>query len=72
MSKVAFKQADVARFVRGAIAGGWPVDKCELSVKDGALSILPIGAAAASDADDCERRMREAFGEDDGPDAVRR
>ena len=65
--------SDIARVVAGAIRGGWPVGSFEVQVVDrSTIRLLPAGGLPASDADDCERRMREAFGEDDGAHAIRR
>jgi hypothetical protein len=64
MAKVAFKQADVSRMIRGALAAGLVRDQFKLVFKDGELSLLPaIGSETSNLAEDTERRMREAFGE---------
>lgn len=71
--KAAFKQADVARLVRGAISGGLPVGSFKISVDGSGVHLLPLGAPEDTAGDDLERRMQEAFGEDgDGPIALRR
>lgn len=67
-----FHEIDVTRLIRGALKGGWPVDKLKLVVDGGCLTLLSPDGAPVSDAADLERRMKEAFGEDDGPDALRR
>lgn len=42
MPKVAFKQADVTRLVRGAIAGGWPAGTFGLQLVDGKPTLFPV------------------------------
>lgn len=61
--RATFTQAEYARAIAGAIRGGLPVGSFKVVVENGALAILPIAANAPSDdAQDMERRMREAFG----------
>lgn len=61
--RAVIRQADVARVVRGALAGGLPAGSFAVEVVDGAVRLLPIAANAPSDdADELSRRMREAFG----------
>jgi len=62
--RASFRQADVARLVRGAIQGGLPVGSFKIVVENGQPALLPIAANEPSDgAADMSRRMREAFGE---------
>lgn len=42
MPRVAFKEADVARLVRGAIKGGLPVGRICVRLIDGAPAVVPI------------------------------
>lgn len=42
MPKAAFKQADVARLVRGAIDGGMPVGSFALQLVNGQPALVPI------------------------------
>lgn len=72
MGKALVTAADIARVVAGAIRGGMPVGSFSVKVDRSVIQLLPADGGPASDADDCERRMREAFGEDDGPYAIRR
>lgn len=63
MSRVAFKQADVTRMIKGAIAAGLSPASFKIVHRDGELSLLPAGATdVPSEEDDLERRMRDAFG----------
>jgi hypothetical protein len=40
-----FRQADVARLVRGAVEGGWPVGSFQVVVDGSRLSLLPAPPA---------------------------
>lgn len=63
MARVAFKQAEVTRMIKGAIAAGLPPGSFKVVHKDGELSLLPTDAADPLDeAADLERRMKDAFG----------
>lgn len=63
MPKVAFKQSEVTRLIKGALKAGLSPADFKVVHKDGVLSLLPADASEApSEADDLERRMREAFG----------
>lgn len=42
MPKVAFKQADVARLVRGAIDGGMPLGSFAVQLVNGLPTIMPV------------------------------
>lgn len=66
------RKADIANLISGAIKGGWPVGSFKLVVENGAPTLLPANGGHVSAADDCERRMKEAFGEDVGANAIRR
>ncbi len=57
---VPFRQADLARALR-AIADAGAVGKYEIHVDNRGLRVLPVGESPASDAEDLERRMEEAF-----------
>lgn len=48
MSKAAFRQSDLTRAVKGAIAGGLPVVRSEIS-SDGSIRLWHTEAAAESD-----------------------
>ena len=61
-AKAAFRQADLTRAVRAVERAG-ARGKYKIVVDNGVVSLLPIDGAPASDAEDSERRMREAFGE---------
>jgi hypothetical protein len=62
--RAAFKQSDIARAIRGALQGGLPVGSFKVTVENGLPVILPVAAnAPLNDADDMERRMRDAFWE---------
>lgn len=63
-ARAAFRQADVTRLAKGALAAGLPAGSFKIVVENGQLSLLPIAANTPSDAaEDAEQRMREAFGE---------
>lgn len=51
-----YTQADVARLVRGAVKGGWPVGSFKVTVENGQPVLLPTGASdplpSAQDAED--------------------
>jgi hypothetical protein len=47
MPKVAFKQADVARLVRGAIDGGLPAGTFAIQLVNGLPTIMPIDQPVA-------------------------
>lgn len=58
------RQADVSRVVRGAIRAGLPVGSFSVEVRNGVVRLLPTAAnQPLNDADDMERRMKDAFGE---------
>jgi hypothetical protein len=62
--RAAFKQSDVTRLVKGALAAGMPVGSFKVVVENGQPALLPIAANEPSDAAaDAERRMKDAFGE---------
>lgn len=71
VSRVAFKQCDVTRMIRGAMAAGLSPGEFEVVHKDGALRLLPIAGAAAKAAvandvqDDLDAEL-EAFRARDG------
>jgi len=44
MARTAFKQCDVARLVRGAIAGGLPAGSFALQLVDGRPTLIPVDA----------------------------
>lgn len=48
MTKAAFRQVDLTRAVKGAIAGGLPVVRSEIS-SDGSIRLWHTEAAAESD-----------------------
>ena len=57
------KQADVARVIRGALSAGLPAGSFSVEVVDGVVRLLPLAAnAPLNEADEMERRMRDAFG----------
>lgn len=61
--RVAFKQAEVTRLIKGAVAAGLSPADFKIVHRDGELSLLPANAAdRPSEEDDLERRMRDAFG----------
>jgi hypothetical protein len=62
--RAAFRQADVTKLIRGAVAGGLPVGSFKIVAEDGRLTLAPITATEREldDAADDERRMKEAFG----------
>ena len=63
-ARAPFKQADVTRLVKGAIAGGLPVGSFKVAVENGQPVLLPIAHNESSDpAADAARRIREAFGD---------
>jgi hypothetical protein len=71
--RAAFRQADVARAIRGAIAGGLQPGTFRIDIEGDRISILPIAANGPSDdAADLELQMREAFGEDPASTALKR
>lgn len=60
----AFRQVDAKRLIKGALDAGLPVGSFKVVVDNGRLTLLPVAAnESLSDADDMERRMRDAFGE---------
>ena len=62
--RAAFRQADVTRLVRGALAAGLPVGSFKVAVENGAPVLLPLAAnEPLDDAADAARRIREAFGD---------
>lgn len=62
-SRAAFRQSDVRRLVKGALAAGLPAGSFVVKVVGDELQLLPIAANPASDpAEDMERRMVDAFG----------
>lgn len=66
--RAAFSQADVSRAIAGAMKAarkaGLPADFYRLEIVDGKISLLPNAAnAPLNDADEMERRMKDAFGE---------
>lgn len=63
-SRAGFRTDDVRKAVEGAIKGGFEIGRVD--IVDGRISLIAVdGAASRNDADDLERRMREAFGSDD-------
>ncbi len=63
MTRVAFRQADVTRLIKGAIAAGLSPADFKVVHKDGELALLPASPSdVRSEADDLERRMKDAFG----------
>lgn len=65
--RAAFRQADVQRLVKGAIAAGMAAGSFKVVVENRTLTLVAAGAVDQVDpAQDVERRMREAFGEDGG------
>lgn len=62
--RASFRQADVTKLIRGAIAGGMPVGSFKVVAEEGRLTLSPVASReGADDAADMARRMREAFGE---------
>jgi hypothetical protein len=62
--RATFRQIEVTRLVRGALKGGLPAGSFKVVLEDGKPVLLPIAAnSAVDDAEDAERRMKEAFGE---------
>lgn len=65
--RAVIRKADVRRAIRGALegirdAGLSPAD-FKIIHKDGATSLLPANSSSATDeAEELERRMRDAFG----------
>jgi hypothetical protein len=61
--RAAFKQADVTRLVKGAVAGGWPVGSFKIAVENGRLTLLPAKPSdALPSADDAEDAWDRALG----------
>lgn len=65
--RAAIRQADVRRAIRGALEGiraaGFSPDQFEIIHRDGETHLLPAsGSKAPTEADDLERRMKDAFG----------
>jgi hypothetical protein len=60
-----FRQVDVQRAVRGAIAGAAGSGKTvRIELEGGRITITPVdGATTPTEAAELERRMVEAFGE---------
>lgn len=62
--RAAVRTNDVARMIAGALKGGLPVGSFKVVVENGLPVILPLAAnAPLNEAEDAERRMRDAFGE---------
>jgi hypothetical protein len=60
-----FKQSDVTRLIRGAIAAGLPVGSFKIVVEEGRLALLPVAANEPSDPyAESAKRIRKAFGRD--------
>ncbi len=63
-ARARFKQSEVTRMIKAALAGGLPVGSFKVVVENGLPVLLPIAANDPLDAaQDAERRMRDAFGE---------
>ena len=63
MSRVAFKTADVTRLIKGALNAGLSLDQFRVVHTPDGLALLPAHADAPHDeAEDMDRRMRDAFG----------
>jgi hypothetical protein len=62
--RAAVRQADVSRVISGALKAGLPAGSFSVEVVQGVVRLLPIAAnGPLNDADDIERRMKDAFGE---------
>jgi hypothetical protein len=63
-ARLAFRQADLSRALKGARKGGVEVGRIEVDPRTGAITLFPAGQVREDrEADDVERRMEEAFGQ---------
>jgi hypothetical protein len=61
--KAAFKQSDVTRLVKGAVAAGLPVGSFKIAVENGRLTLLPTEPSdALPSANDAEDAWDRALG----------
>ncbi len=63
MTRLAVRQADITRAIRSAEAAGWPRGSFKVVVAAGAITLLPIDAAA-DEGEDLGRRIEETLGGD--------
>lgn len=61
-ARASFRQADLTRAVKAVERAG-AAGRFKIVVDNGVIALLPVDGAPASDAEEIERRMREAFGE---------
>lgn len=64
-AREAWRKDDVRKAVEGAIAGGMPISRIRFD-RGGFELYAQDDSVPTSEADDVERRMEEAFGDDDG------
>jgi hypothetical protein len=57
--RAAFRQVDVKRLVKGALAAGLPVGSFKIVVDNGRPTLLPIGAPEPLPADDIDAEIAE-------------
>lgn len=63
-ARASFRQADVTRLIKGALSAGLPVGSFKVVVENGTPMLLPLAAnAPLNEADEMERRMKDAFGQ---------
>lgn len=64
-------RSTVREMIGGAMDAGLAPDQFEIVHNDGVTRLLPRSRVDVSGEDDIARRMREAFGIDDGAPAIR-